>query len=75
MNDKPVVQFKLTVPDTDSLRAMIARDYAATLAEVSRLATPEQRNAAPEGAWSDVQRRMTHGERLADIFSVTLPKK
>lgn len=76
MNDKPVVQFKLSVPDTDSLRDMIRRDHATALLEIARLSSflPADRNEAWHGANSSIQRDLHKTEHLAEIFSVTLAK-
>lgn len=81
MNDKPQMQFKLSLPDTDALRAMIRRDHA----KVCSAITTKQAATAMASANKmdadvarlgheavDLQRRIIQIERLAQIFSVDL---
>lgn len=66
MNDKPTVQVKLSIADLNAIREIILRDYRATLNEISK---------APNLVIPEQQRCLIRTERLAEIFSVTLPKR
>lgn len=77
MSDKPVVQFKLTVPDTDALRDMIRRDHAAAIKEAKRLSDipVAQRSLGWSAENSIAQRDLRKIGHLADIFSVELAQR
>lgn len=82
--DKPIVQFKLSMPDTDNLRDMIRRDHADLIrrnqvnVEKQSEATVGHTKGAPQelkDEFGEIQRMLFQVEHLADIFSVTLTKR
>jgi len=65
-NGNPVVQFKLTIAHLDSLRAMIARDFAQLSADYEKAKADEQAQL-----WRD----MARVEMLASFFNVEIEKR
>ena len=77
MADKPQVQLKLSIPDTDTVRRMIRRDYDAAITESHRLQSigDPERDADWNHTWACLQRNLMAAEQVAQIFSVQLPRR
>jgi hypothetical protein len=81
MNDKPMMQFKLSIADSDALRAMIQRDHADALSAIKTnrgaLVIADREKMTEDATrlnneHAELQRRLMKVEHLADIFSVNL---